>query len=331
MNRYSVFILALVPLMLGACGGSRTRCPDPGPPAVRPAVQMADRAPAHRIVEPALRRVLTEAGIDPDGLRCNTRVNWERSLDRYASAIVEGFVHYWKTKPDAEAMAKAHHHALGYLVRTYFNVVEPHNLGAMRLRGLTYRDEAGVEHPLLIFRSGMTVTFAGASDCFRDLVRKGEVRHVANLYGGTFPFEDMVAEEKKLAGELSVSYFDALADQSKRWRRLVEHEETYQQNLAEASRRLATLIRENLLQPGGKAPRGNLYIHCGGGMHRSGMLFGVLRRCINGESMARIEAEYKRHVDYKSPQRPGGFEALNLRFIKDFDCSLLTGEPPEQQ
>ena len=63
--------------------------------------------------------------------------------------------------------------------------------------------------------------------------------------------------------------------------------------------------------------------HSSGGMHRSGMLFGVLRRCVNGDSMAQIEREYRRHVAYSSEQQPGGFESLNLRFIREFDCRLL--------
>ena len=28
--------------------------------------------------------------------------------------------------------------------------------------------------------------------------------------------------------------------------------------------------------------------------------------------------DYKRHVDWKSDDQPGGFEALNVRFIKEF-------------
>ena len=39
--------------------------------------------------------------------------------------------------------------------------------------------------------------------------------------------------------------------------------------------------------------------------------------------MEQIAAEYRRHVGYISESKPGGFEPLNLRFIREFDCSLI--------
>ena len=89
-------------------------------------------------------------------------------------------------------------------------------------------------------------------------------------------------------------------------------------------KQVAKAIRTRILHPQGNgAPAGNVYFHCGGGMHRSGMIFGILRRCINNDPMDVIEAEYKRHTAYRSPEKPGGFEPLNLRFIREFDCGLL--------
>ncbi len=90
-----------------------------------------------------------------------------------------------------------------------------------------------------------------------------------------------------------------------------------------AQQAVAKIINNNLLRPGGKAPKGNLHVHCGGGMHRTGMVVGVIDRCLNGTPMDRIEADYKRHVGWRSPQTPGGFEKANVAFIRDFDCKLL--------
>jgi hypothetical protein len=267
--------------------------------------------------------VLGEAGIDAARLACSSGVAWDPSLNRYAGEIVAGIQKRWGVSPDPEAIREARHHALGYLVRTFFNLTQPHNLGVMRLKGLSYRDGQGIARPLLIYRSGLTIGSREPRACFKSLLQYGGVRHVVNLYGGTFPFADVVAHEKRLARQLGVSYLDAAQDEQHRWRKLVEREQDYEGGRAEAQRRLAGLIREHLLRPGGKAPRGNIYIHCCGGMHRSGMLFGVLRRCINGDSMELIEREYRRHVAFTSEQRPGGFEPLNLRFIREFDCQLL--------
>ena len=64
-------------------------------------------------------------------------------------------------------------------------------------------------------------------------------------------------------------------------------------------------------------------IHCGGGMHRTGIVIGVLQRVINQMPMEAIAAEYRYHVSYKSGEQPGGFEQGNLDFIRDFDPNLI--------
>lgn len=295
-----------------------------------PATQVqAPRAPARCCARPAgieipqLRSRLIGAGISPDRILCNAFAGWEPSLDERAGEIVDGIARIWNVTPDKVARDRAHHHALGYLVRGYHDQVHPHNLGATVLKNHYYKDSSGENRPLVVFRSALTTTPDGQSRCFESLVRHGGVRHVINLYGGTFPFQDMIEAEREQARSLGVTFFDAAADPSLAWRKLVQHEKEYADNLPEAMRRLARLIREHLLRPQGKPPRGNLYVHCCGGMHRSGMLHGVLGRCINGASMDQLEAEYRWHTAWQSNARPGGYEPLNTRFIKDFDCSLL--------
>jgi protein-tyrosine phosphatase len=268
--------------------------------------------------------------VSHDDLACNTLVRWERALNRYAKQIVDGVAGAWKLSPDQDARRRAAHHALGYLVRAYFDQVRPDNMGVVELRGHTYRDARGRRRPLLVFRSGLTIDDRvpkAPSRCFESLVRAGRVRHVINLYGGTFPFYDVVEAEKASARALGISYVDVGKASELQFRRMIEKPADYSRNRVRAMRRLATLIRRHLLRPGGAPPRGNIYVHCGGGMHRTGMLVGVLRKCINEEPMAAIEAEYRRHTDYRSEAAPGGFEPLNLKFIEAFDCSLLQGEP----
>lgn len=261
-----------------------------------------------------------------EDLRCNTLVRWEKSLPRYAAAVVEEIARLWQVTPPPAAREQAEHQALGYLVRSYFDQVRPENLGALLLRGRSTRDEAGRERPLLVFRGAVTSTATGRSTCFDSLIRHGRVRHVINLYAGTFPFHDMIADEKRIARAHGVTYFD-VADAGLEFRRLVEHEADYAKNLGQAMAHLARVIREQVLAPGGHPPRGNVYVHCGGGMHRSGMLIGVLRRCVNQDPLSEIEAEYRRHVAWASDAEPGGFEPLNLRFIREFDCGLLRDAP----
>jgi hypothetical protein len=275
-------------------------------------------------IQPApVRAVLAAAGIDAERLRCNTDVSWETRLDAYAAQIVDGLTQLWSVSPEPALRKKARHHALGYLVRSFYEQTNQHNLGVMALKRRFYLDSKGQARPLLVFRSGLIVgRGSDASACFRSLIEEGGVRHVFNLYTGTFPFRDLISAEKALAATLGSSYLDANDTSSGNWRQLVEDEKDYRRHLDAAMRRMAQLIG-GILRPGGQAPRGNLYFHCAGGMHRSGMVFGVLRRCINGDPIEQIEAEYKRHVAYSSPERPGGFEALNLQLIRDFDCALL--------
>jgi len=276
-----------------------------------------------QITHPDTRLVLARGGVSPKKLLCTNQVEWDPRLNKYAKKIVAGLMDRWKATPDAVDRKWAVHHALGYLVRTYFNHGQPHNLGAMLLKGLTYGAGSAKARPLLLFRSGLTIGATSPRACFESLVRHGQVRHVINLYGGLFPFGDVIASEKAAASRLGVSYFDASEHPELCWRSLVEHSQDYQQNRAQAAARLGSLIRDHVLRPRGEAPKGNIYIHCCGGMHRSGMLFGVLRRCINGDPMALIEEEYRRHTVFRSPREPGGFEPLNLRFIREFDCMSL--------
>jgi hypothetical protein len=265
--------------------------------------------------------------VAPERIKCNTRVRWEASLNRYAGTSAKKIAELWKVTPDPEAIAKGKHLILGYLVRSYYDQTQPHNMGVVRLRGRTYQD-GGVRRSLLLFHSAVATSTDGTSPCFESLLRHGGVRHVVNLYGGSFPFQDMIELEKRLAAKLGASYFDAARAPELAFRPLVERPEDYAPNARRAMANLARLIREQLLRPGGAAPRGNLYVHCGGGMHRSGMLVGVIRRCINRDAMAAIEADYRRHVGYVSERDSGGYELLNIRFIREFDCGLLAGAGP---
>jgi len=145
---------------------------------------------------------------------------------------------------------------------------------------------------------------------------------VVNLYGGHFPLHDFIRAEKAVAHDRGVTHHDT-SNSGRRWRRLIKRERDYEKNHRRAMEIVAELINGEILRPGGKAPRGNVYLHCGGGMHRSGMVFGILRRCINGDPIAQIEADYRRHTACTADDRPSGYEPLNMRFIREFDCTLL--------
>ena len=65
---------------------------------------------------------------------------------------------------------------------------------------------------------------------------------------------------------------------------------------------------------------GAVYIHCYGGHHRTGVVYGVLQKCIGKMSVEDVINEYKCHIGYESAKKPGGFHADNETLIREFPC-----------
>jgi hypothetical protein len=265
--------------------------------------------------------VLQEAGIDPAEIRCNSSMYWYSELDQYADRAADEIAGILGVEFDTEKRKATSRILLGYLVRSMFEHLKPNNLGVMRLKGHFFVDE-GAQHPLLIFRSGVMTDSADPGSCLQSLLKAGRVRHVINLYGSSFPLHDYIDIEMQ-AAEAAGGTCHNEAKSKRPWRELIEKPEKYEQNAKTAMQRIAELIKTQILLPGGHPPHGNILVFCGGGMHRTGMTYGILQRCINGESMEQVEKTYKRHTAYRSEKEPGGYEELNLRFIREFDCRLL--------
>jgi hypothetical protein len=267
------------------------------------------------------QQVLQKAGFDPSEIRCNSHVHWGPDLGKYSSTAAAKIAEAWSVELDDAKRRKAARVILSYLVRSMFEMLKPNNLGVVALKDRHYVED-GKRYPLLIFRSGLMTDAEKPDSCMHSLIEKARVRHVVNLYAGTFPLHDFIATEARVAKEMGASYHNE-AEIRRPWRDLIECKDDYQKNFSTAMQAVADLINTQILRPGGKPPRGNILIHCAGGMHRTGMTYGILRRCINQDPMEDIEICYKCHTAYKSPQEPAGYEELNLQFIRDFDCGLL--------
>lgn len=191
-----------------------------------------------------------------------------------------------------------------------------HNFGTFTLPEVRTADG----RPLRVFRTGFTPDPGLPGSCVRSLLDAGSVRHIVNLYAGPMVTQDLEAAERKAVEGVGGTYDTARdAPDAGNWR-----EDLHEQgDLQAAHRAVAALIQRAILRPGGAPPRGNIHIHCGGGMHRTGMVVGVLQRCLGHASDAEVEVAYKHHVGWRSAQDPGGFEAENLTFIRSFDCALL--------
>lgn len=195
-----------------------------------------------------------------------------------------------------------------------------HNVGVFVVPGRTTADG----QPLRIYRSAFTPNPGTQGSCVHALLASAGVRHIVNLYAGPMTTQDLEDEERRAVTAAGGTYANARDDaRAANWR---EHAREGGAD-REAMLAVAAIIRDQILRPAGTAPRGHVQIHCGGGMHRTGMVMGVVERCLGGESMPAISARYKAHVGWRSAQDPGGFEAQNIAFIRDFDCSLLGTKP----
>jgi hypothetical protein len=311
--RVRLLLLAL----LAACAGPAVRAP------ARPAPAAADDD-----VDPAL---LAAAGVDPAALRCNSDNAWGDSLrpDSEAAAddimaAIEPALKEMTPEARAEVRTRVRKLVFWRLVRAVLIEGDMNNLGVVRLGDRTYVDQAGVARPLLVFRTGLTPSPDQPGSCFRSLLEGGGVRHVINLFDGDIPVADLVAAEERAAAAAGASYVSVSDEGYGPWRDQLRKSYDDPAVRAQATAAVARLIREQILRPGGATPRGNIHLHCGGGMHRSGMIVGVLERCAGGLPMATVEAHYKRHVGWRDAEHPGGYEEGNVRFIREFDCSLLT-------
>jgi hypothetical protein len=206
-------------------------------------------------------------------------------------------------------------------VRTKFETHGNQNFNAMRLKGFSYQRD-GRDKPLLVFRSGVLMDTDKPSGCLQSLLKHADLKHVVNLYAGRFPLHGFIAEEEQVARSKGATFHNE-AKTGRSWRDIIEKPEDYKKNFDQASKQVAKLINTQILKPQDQPPKGNILIHCGGGMHRTGMVVGILQRCINHQPMDEIEAEFKYHTHYRSAEQPGGYEKLNVQFIRDFDCSLI--------
>jgi len=280
------------------------------------------------------REAMRAGGLDPSRILGNSRCFWDddggmiQARNRIFSECCAAFgLKSWN-----ERQAKtSKHQIIGYLVRLTYELRHDDNVGAVVLKNMTGADG----QPIILFRSQAMPDIDSERSCYRRLLDNatgGRVQHVFNLYAGHFPVgawldkEKAIAEEVRNASKTPYPTYDdeRMNPKPRRWRELVDEESEWAkaENRETAMALCAHHIRQ-ILRPGGRPPRGNILVHCCGGMHRTGMIVAIIRRYVNDDPIDVIMADYKRHVDWKDAKRPGGYEALNEKFIREFDLSLL--------
>jgi len=277
-----------------------------------------------------LPATLATAGLDNDCISCNSQNRYGRNLKRdskvSASILLEKLTPYVKklsTAQENELQEILQDHIMWWMVRAVLIEGDNNNFGALSLRGKFWTDDNGHKHPVIAFRTGFTPNPLAENSCYRALLKQGHVKHVINLYDGDMYMDDLIEAEKKVAAEHGATYVRTSECQYGKWRDTIRKHPEQGPERESAAQAVAKLIKEQILLPGGEPPRGNILVHCGGGMHRTGMIMGILQKVVNGASMDEIETTYKYHVGYKDEDHSGGFEQGNLDFIGEFKQELL--------
>jgi hypothetical protein len=178
-------------------------------------------------------------------------------------------------------------------------LTEHQNMG-----GAMFRFPSGAEKT--VYRgSFLTANLA----CLDALVKERNVRSVVNLYRGELQSHIELAEQEARAFESfgGRSYLQILNYDYR-----LDH-----QTEQDLFGRVAEIVR--LVE----AAPGNVMIHCFGGMHRTGVLFGVMQKCLNHVPIDQVLDEYRCHTDWQAADRAGGAKAENEKVLRDFPCGLL--------
>ncbi len=260
------------------------------------------------------------------GITCNDHSAWIPGLRDQAKEAAREIVNHAQesgveltAEQEDNLFKQARDIVMWRMVRTQLIGANYNNLGVVPLRGVQSVDG----DPVILYRTGLTPDPLAENSCVRSLIESGGVRHIVNLYHGDIPSKDLLSAESKAITEVGGTYFDVgdAGEEFSEWRDHLRDSPAAKDEVATV---VAELINDQILRPGGETPRGNLHVHCGGGMHRTGMVVGILQRCLNGVSKEAILDEYRRHVAWQNEDQTGGFEQGNIDFIFDFDCELLS-------
>jgi len=281
-------------------------------------------------VPPGFREAVKAAGINADCITCNSQNRYGRflkpSADESAAKLKSKLLPFLK---DLDPVEQKHlteeleDHIMWAMVRGVLIEGNNNNFGAHVIKGRFRTDETGRKRPLVIFRTAFTPSPSGDRSCYRTIIQCADVKHVINLYDGEMELEDLIKQERDTAAELGATYVRTADLDYGTWRDTLRKFPEKGPEREQATKNFARLIKEQILMPGGELPKGNILIHCGGGMHRTGMVIGVLQKVFNGAGMEDIRKTYSYHVGYRGEKEPGGFEQGNLDFIAEFPARLL--------
>lgn len=165
----------------------------------------------------------------------------------------------------------------------------------------------------VVYRSSF---LSGQPQCVSDLVKDKNVQSVVMLYSGdNSTYKSMLAKETDLfQASGAISYLRVLdydipdTDATEGLDRKV---------VEKIFPTVTNIVKEISTLPG------NVLIHCYGGMHRTGILYGVMQKCLNKLPIDLIIDEYRCHTAWQSPEKPGLAWKAHEDIFREFPCEML--------
>jgi hypothetical protein len=146
--------------------------------------------------------------------------------------------------------------------------------------------------------------------CLSALIQNENLKNIIYLYSGDYVNEEKIPyiEEASLYKSGGNTYIRILnfSDEFKS----DKEREQLENRVSDVIKTILTL-------------KGPTLIHCVGGWHRTGIVYGVLEKCIQKKPIDKVILNYKKHVGFFSKKQPGVFKQTNVDFLNHFNCSKL--------
>lgn len=155
-----------------------------------------------------------------------------------------------------------------------------------------------------VYRSAYLV---GSPLCIQALAKKG-IKTVINLYSGDKGYAEKMHElESTLFKENGIKNYTLINN----YRVDVVHQTPDKLNhkIAEIVKKIAKT-------------QGDVLIHCYVGAHDTGVIFGVLNKCFNHQSLKNIEENTICHLGHKTAYEKATYQRV-ITLIRDFPCKLV--------
>tara|TARA_Y100001954_G_scaffold52647_1_gene56057 strand:+ start:21645 stop:22436 length:792 start_codon:yes stop_codon:yes gene_type:complete len=163
-----------------------------------------------------------------------------------------------------------------------------------------------------------------ARQCLQHLIEKANIRQIVNLYDGSFKTKYVLSYWEK------TNFLRSTKDKQGSFGTYTQIKD-FDYDLEERSAESIYKDVISIIAQIESVP-GNALIHCYGGMHRTGIVFGVMQKCLNGPKNKSqnkkfvkevVDKEYKCHTDYKNAEKKGGYHQENMTVIENFPCDRL--------